>query len=161
MWAVSWINGKMEACEWKDHQQRILIVGELEHLKEEYEKNTGWKCADPLEVFQEIECGSLFVFIGHKVLCLAETRPWFSAENVLTEEFVGQGIDTDTVIAVMREACATVGLKRFVVGTRAPANGRIAGLAKKYQQQGLSISTIELMGEVHGQQEDPQAGGEV
>jgi hypothetical protein len=161
MWAVSWINGELEPCLWKDHQQRILIVGELEHLKEKYEEATGWECVDPLTYFQEIEHGSLFVFVDHKVLCLNEVRPGFSKERILAEEFVGQGIDTETVVAVCRKVCATIGLKRFVVGTRAPANGRIAGLAKMYQRQGLSVSTIELMGEVHEQQKDPQGGGQV
>lgn len=150
MWAVSWINGKLEECEWKPHQQRILVLAEMEHLREAYQIQTGWECADAAEALAEFEDSSLFVFIGHKVMVLSETRPWFSKERVLTEEFIGQGIDIETAVAVMQETCRTVDIKRFTVGTRAAANGRHAGLAKLYQREGLTVSTVELMGEIHG-----------
>lgn len=150
MWAVSWIGGKLEECEWKPHQQRILVLAELEHLRETYEATTGWACVTAEEALEEIEGGSLFVFVGHRVMVLSESKPWFSAERVLVEEFIGAGIDTETAVAVMRETCRTVDIKRFTVGTRAVANGRHAGLAKLYQREGLTVSTVELMGEEHG-----------
>jgi hypothetical protein len=155
MWAVSFIDGELGECKWKPHQQRIFVLAELQDLRDEYERMTGWECVTPEEYLADIETTALFVFVNDKVVCLSETRPGFSRETVIAEEFVGRGVDVRTVAAIARAAGAMVGLKRFVVGTRAPANGRIAGLAKLYQREGLAISTIELMGEVNGQQENP------
>lgn len=148
MWALSWVDGKLTDCQWKPHQQRILILSELEHLKQGYEDREGWPCTTAEEALTQIERSSIFVFDGHKVLALSAVQPWFSKEEVLTEDFVGQGMDIPTVVAIMREVCKVVCLKRFTVGTRAAANGRHAGLARLYENEGLSVSTLELKGEI-------------
>lgn len=79
------------------------------------------------------------------VVCAGEATPWFSEEAVMSEEFASH-IDTDTTTAIMRALCRAADFPRFVVGTRAVLNQRHAGLAKHYQQSGLTVSTIELMG---------------
>lgn len=150
MWSVSFVNGELVPCKWSAHQQEILILAELEDLKTGYEAATGWACVSAQEAFDSLRQGNLFVFVDHRPMCLSEAQPWFSAERVLTEEFVGQGIDTDTAVAVMLAVAAVVDVKRFVLGTRAAANGRHAGLANKYQRSGLFVSTVELMGVVDG-----------
>lgn len=155
MWAVSWVNGELMPCEWKPHQQEILIKSEMERLRDVYVQ-TGWDVASVDEAYNElIEAGgmNLFVFVGPNVMCLCEDRPWFSRERVLYEEFIGMGIGLATVVEVMREVCKTVDIKRYATGTRAAVNQRHAGLAKLYSKEGLTISAIELMGEVRNGQE--------
>lgn len=160
MWAVSWKNGEMGECEWSAETQRRLLRLSLLHLKEEYEK-TGWRVAEVEDAMEELIPGNLFVFVGANIICLSESRPWFSAERVLTEEFVDPNIGLETVVEICKYAAEVVDVRRFTVGTRAAANQRHAGLAKLYQKQGLSVSTVELVGVVHGQQEDSEDTSQV
>jgi len=149
MWSVSWKNGQLGECEFDAQTQRELLRASLYTLKAEYEK-TGWKVAKVADAMDDLIPGNLFVFVGPAIICLSEGRPWFSAERVLTEEFVDPGIGLETVIEVMRAAANIVDVNRFTVGTRAAANQRHAGLAKLYQKQGLTVSTVELVGVIHG-----------
>lgn len=162
MWAVSWKDGKLVECEWSPHQQEILIKGEMAYLKDAYEQ-TGWLTEDVDTAYANLTESSgmnLFVFVGPAVMCLCEDKAWFSKERVLYEEFIGQGIGLSTVVDIMIEVCKVVDIGRYVAGTRAAANQRHAGLAKCYSMEGLTISAIELMGVIHGQ-ENPQGGSEV
>jgi hypothetical protein len=157
MWAASWVNGEFVPCIFTERAQRSLVLLELFKLHEGY-KATGWKLVEPQEALEALIPCNLFVFVGSIPMCISANKPWFSAELVLAEEFVGGGIDTDTAADILRAACEMQGANRFVVGTRAAANMRHAGLAKLYQKSGLSVSTIELMGVVHGKQVDPKIG---
>ena len=157
MWAVSWVNGEFVPCIFTERAQRSLVLLELFKLHEGY-KDTGWKLVEPEEALEALTPCNLFVFVGSAPMCISASTPWFSAEMVLAEEFVGAGIDTDTAADILRAACEMQGVRRFVVGTRAAANQRHAGLAKLYQKSGLSVSTIELMGVIHGKQVDPKIG---
>jgi hypothetical protein len=158
MWSVSWKGGAMVECEWSAETQRRLLRLSLLYLKTEYEK-TGWRVAEVDDAMEELIPGNLFVFVGPHIVCLSECRPWFSAERVLTEEFVDPNIGLDTVVDICRHAANVVDVRRFTVGTRAAANQRHAGLAKLYQKQGLSVSTVELVGVIHGQQENQEDRG--
>ena len=149
MWSVSWKDGQLGECEFDAPTQRALLRASMHALKAEYEK-TGWKVASATAAMTELIPGNLFVFVGPNIICLSEGRPWFSAERVLTEEFVDPGIGLETVIEIMKAAADIVDVKRFTVGTRAAANQRHAGLAKLYQKQGLTVSTVELVGVIHG-----------
>lgn len=160
MWSASWKDGKFTECEWSPETQRRLLRLSLWALREAYGK-TGWKLATVNEAMEEVIPGSLFVFVGNKIICLSECKPWFSTERVLTEEFVDEGIGIDTTVAVMRAACGVVAVERFTVGTRAAANQRHAGLAKHYQGTGLTVSTVELMGVIQHEQENQEAGSQV
>lgn len=159
MWAVSWINGELVECEWSEETQRRLVRLSLHTLRDRY-KSTGWRLAEVEAAYAELVDGNLFVFVGPSVMCLSECRPWFSAERVLTEEFVDDGIPLETVVAVMRAAAQVVDVNRFTVGTRAAANQRHAGLAQHYQRTGLAVSTVELMGVIH-EQKDSQDRSQV
>lgn len=149
MWSVSWIDGKLVECEFDAIAQRELLGLSLQALRTEYVK-TGWEVATVSDAMDDLISGNLFVFVGTQIICLSEGRPWFSAERVLTEEFVDPGIGLETVIEIMKAAADIVDVKRFTVGTRAAANQRHAGLAKLYQKQGLTVSTVELVGVIHG-----------
>lgn len=151
MWSVSYINGELVPCEWNPDTQRLIVLATLSELKEGYAV-TGWPTALVKDAMESLIEGNLFVFVGDKVMCLSQCRPWFSAEDILTEEFVGNGIGLETVTRVMRVAASVMGVSRFVVGTRAAANQRQAGLARLYQREGLTVSTIELMGTTHEQE---------
>lgn len=153
MQAVSWKSGQLMACEYSEATQLSLLLCSLYALRDGY-ASTGWKLVEPEEAAAELMDDNLFVFVGDKLMCLSESRPWFSAENVITEEFVDEGIPLDTVVDVLKAVCERAGCNRFTVGTRAAANQRHAGLAKLYQRQGLSVSTVELVGELHGKQKD-------
>lgn len=152
MVAVSYVNGELVPCEFNHDTQRLIIAVALSELKAGYAQ-TGWSTASVEEAMDALD-GNLFVFVGCRVMCLSQCRPWFSAEDVLTEEFVGPGIGMQTATQVMRLAAKTMNVRRFVVGTRAAAKQRQAGLARLYQREGLSVSTIELMGETD-EQENP------
>lgn len=159
MWAVSWIGGELVECHWSPETQRRLIRLSLFDLRQKYEP-TGWKLASVAEAYDELIVGNLFVFVGQNVMCLSESKPWFSAERILTEEFVDEGIPLDTVVAIMKKAAAIVDVNRFTVGTRAAANQRHAGLARHYQRTGLAVSTVELMGVIN-EQENPEDRSQV
>lgn len=143
--SLSWENGQLVPCKFSERGQLKLLLCSLYDLRDGYAP-TGWKLAEPETAAAELIDDGLFVFVADKIICLSEARPWFSSEHVITEEFVDQGIPLDTVVQVMRAVCALVGCQRFTVGTRAAANQRHAGLAKLYQQHGLAVSTVELMG---------------
>lgn len=159
MIAKSWVNGELVECRFSERAQRKLLLCSLYHLRDSY-KDTGWALAEPEEAAAELSDGALFVFVGDKLMCISDVKPWFAAEHIIAEEFVDPGIPLETVKAVCEYVCKLLGFKRYTVGTRAAANQRHAGLAKKYQQHGLSVSTVELMGVVH-EQEDPQTGSQV
>lgn len=159
MIAKSWINGELVECPFSIRAQKQLLLISLYALRESY-ADTGWDIRSPQEAAEELMDGGLFVFVGSQLMCLSDVRPWFSNEHVITEEFVDPGIPLETVKAVMEYVCRLMGFKRYMVGTRAAANQRHAGLAKKYQQEGLSVSTVELMGVVH-EQEDQEDVGQV
>ena len=163
MMAASWVDGELVECQWRPHQQEILIKAELAHLREAYEQ-TGWECESVDDAYiglTESKGLNLFVFVGSAVLCLCEDRPWFSKERVIYEEFIGQGIGLATVVEIMAYVCEMVGATRYVAGTRAAANQRHAGLAKLYSKEGLTISAIELTGVVSNGQKDSQGSGQV
>lgn len=149
----SWVNGTLVECEFSERAQRHLLLCSLYALRDTY-LATGWQMKTPeeaAEALTESEDDSFFVFVGDKLVCLSAAQPWFSKEYVLTEEFVDPGVPPETVKAIMLEVCRLVDIDRFEVGTRAVANQRHAGLSRLYQQQGLAVSTVTLMGVVNGQ----------
>lgn len=158
MWSVSWKNGETVECEFSAKAQRSLLLASLYALYQGHAE-MGWKLNTPEEVIDELIPGNLFVFVGDKIMCLSETQPWFAAERVLNEEFIDAGISIETIHEVMRYVCGVVDTRRYCVGTRTAANQRHDGLAKLHRQQGLTVTTIELMGEIHGKQEDQKDAG--
>lgn len=159
MIAKSWINGELVECQFSQATQKRLLLCSLYALRDTYQ-GSGWALAEPEDAAADLTDGGLFVFVGDKLMCLSDVKPWFATEHIITEEFVDQGIPLETVKAVCEYVCRLLGFKRYTVGTRAAANGRHAGLAKKYQQTGLSVSTVELMGVIN-EQEGSQAGSQV
>lgn len=159
MWAYSWTGKELVECEWSPKAQHSLLMASLYALHDKY-KGEGWVLETPEEAAKELVQGNLFVFIGHRLICLSQTKPWFSKEHIVVEEFVDEGIQLETVKAVCEFACRTIGLRRYTVGTRAATNQRHAGLARLYQREGLTVSTVELMGVIH-EQEDSQGSGQV
>ena len=162
MWAVSWENGELVPCTKDVETQLAIIEIELSRLQHAYGV-TGWPTVPVEQALHSLttQSGALFVFVNDSVMCLCEDRPWFSAERVLYEEFIGIGIGLETVVDVMIAVCAVSDIKRYVAGTRAAANQRHAGLAKLYSKEGLTISAIELMGVVSNGQKDSQGSGQV
>lgn len=150
MWSVSLIGDKLLPCTLTPGRQLYLVLSTLERLADNY-KVTGWETVTPAEAYKELQ-GNLFVFAGTSVMCISISRPWFSKEDVLVEEFVGQGIGLHKVTKIMRLATGVMGAKRFVVGTRAAVNQRHSGLAKLYEREGLTVSAVELMGVVDGKE---------
>ena len=159
MWSVSWDGEKMIECQLLPRTQRSLLLLSLYTLRDRY-AGEGWALETPETAAEELTPGNLFVFVGDKLMCLSQSKPWFSAEYVITEEFVDEGIPLETVKAVCEAACRDIGIRRYTVGTRAAPNQRHAGLASLYQREGLTVSTVELMGVIH-EQKDSQDRGEV
>lgn len=159
MWSVSWDGEKLIECQLLPRTQRSLLLLSLYTLRDRY-AGEGWALETPETAAEELTPGNLFVFVDDKLMCLSQSKPWFSAEYVITEEFVDEGILLETVKAVCEAACREIGIRRYTVGTRAAPNQRHAGLASLYQREGLTVSTVELMGVIH-EQENPQDRGEV
>lgn len=148
MWSMSWVGGKLTECQFLPRAQKSLLLASLYALRDRY-ASEGWALETPENAAQELLDGNIFIFVGDKLMCLSQAKPWFSTEFVLTEEFVDEGISLETVKAVCEYACREIGIKRYTVGTRAAANQRHAGLARLYQREGLTVSTVELMGVIH------------
>lgn len=148
MWSVSLVGDELLPCTLTPGCQSFLVLSTLGHLADTY-KDTGWEIVTPADALKELQ-GNLFVFVDASVMCISISRPWFSKEDVLVEEFVGQGIGLQRVTQIMRLATSVMGAKRFVVGTRAAVNQRHSGLAKLYEREGLAVSAVELMGVVDG-----------
>lgn len=161
MKSLSWESGQLSACTLSEAVQRKLLLCSMYSLRVEYAP-TGWQMVTPEEAADALgnDDDNLFVFVGYNMVCLTQCRPWFSAEDVITEEFVDQDIPLETVVEIMQAVARLAGCRRFSVGTRAAANQRHAGLARLYQRQGLAVSTVELMGVVH-EQEDHQEDRQV
>ncbi|ANH51093.1 hypothetical protein FDH02_gp17 [Pseudomonas phage VSW-3] len=149
MYFYSFKDGELGACQFSDATARRLVLVSLYALHREYTA-TGWDLTDPESALKELEDHSAFVFIDDRVICLSESKPWFSNEPVVSEEFVTDGIRPEQVKQVIEAVCRLMGVRRYAVGTRAVANGRHAGLSKLYQQEGLTVSTVELTGVVDG-----------
>lgn len=148
MWSVSLIGDELLPCTLTPGHQQYVVRNTLYLLADTY-KVTGWETVTPEEALDALK-GNLFVFVDTSVMCISISRPWFSKEDVLVEEFVGQGIGLHKVTKIMRLATSVMGAKRFVVGTRAAVNQRHSGLAKLYEREGLAVSAVELMGVVDG-----------
>lgn len=146
MWSVSLVGDELLPCTLAPEYQQYVVRNTLYLLADAY-KVTGWETVTPEEALAELQ-GNLFVFVDASVMCISISRPWFSKEDVLVEEFVGQGIGLHRVTKIMRLATVVMGAKRFVVGTRAAVNQRHSGLAKLYEREGLTVSAVELMGGV-------------
>ncbi len=145
MWSVSWKDGELVPCEFLPETQRKLLRISLYGLRQEYEK-TGWALV-PLDVaMEEIIPGNMFVFVGDKIMGVSAAKPWFSSEGLVVEEFVDYGIPLDTVVAVLKASASIYGVRRYAVGTRAAMKQRHSALARLYEREGLSVSTIELTG---------------
>lgn len=143
-----WQSGKLEQSTFSERAARQLVLCSLYALRDSY-AGQGWILAEPSEAFEALEADdAAIVFVDDKIICLTASRPWFAGETVLSEEFVDPGIPVETVAAVCREVCGLLFIRRFEVGTRAAANSRHAGLAKKYSQAGLTVSTIGLTGTI-------------
>ena len=159
MWSYSWTGEKLVQCLFTTRAQKSLLLASLYVLRDKY-KDEGWDLETPENAAHELEQGNLFVFVGDKLMCLSQVKPWFSKEHIITEEFVDEGIPLATVKAVCEFAGREIGVKRYTVGTRAATNQRHAGLASLYQREGLTVSTVELMGVIH-EQKDSQGSGQV
>lgn len=149
-----WRNGQLEPNDkWKPHQCEILIRAALTDLREIYTNELKWDILSVDDAYQYLsERPGEFMFVFTEdggVICAAEGTPWFAELPVLSEEFVSRGMATDITVAVMRALAQGFEYDRFTVGTRAVANQRHAGLAKHYQQGGMSVSTVELMGVIN------------
>lgn len=143
-----WQSGELGQCSFSERAARQLVLCSLYALRDSY-AGQGWILATPSEALAELEADdAAIVFVGDKIICLTSGRPWFAGETILSEEFVDPGIPVETVAAVCREVCRLMDIRRFEVGTRAAANSRHAGLAKKYSQAGLTVSTIGLTGTI-------------
>lgn len=154
MHSLLWRNGALvEDDKWKPHQREILIRAALTDLREVYTNELHWPILPVEDAFQYLnERPEDFVFVFTEdggVICAGEGTPWFAELPVLSEEFVSRGMPTDTTVAVLRALAQMFEFTRFTVGTRAVANQRHAGLAKHYQQSGMSVSTVELMGVIN------------
>lgn len=150
MWSVSLVGDELLPCTLSPEYQQYRVRNALYALADTY-KVTGWDTVTPNEALAALQ-GNLFVFVDASVMCISISRPWFSNEEVLVEEFVEQGIGLQRVTQIMRLATSIMGAKRFVVGTRAAVNQRHSGLAKLYEREGLSVSAVELMGVVDGKE---------
>lgn len=140
----SWDNG-LVPCEWSDSTARKLVRISLSALAQAY-ASTGWELESEDDALAALEeNGTAFVFVGSSIVAVNLDTPWFSKESVIYEEFVDEGIPLATVIAVLEAAARKIGVRRILVGTRAAPNQRHAGLAKLYTQEGMTVSTVELM----------------
>lgn len=130
----------------------IELTDRLHDLKAAYEVQ-GWSgitvssaLANLMEMVEATEL--VLVRVGEDgLVAFSMGTPWFSTEVILTEEFI-VGCSIDDAVPLLKVAAKAEGISRIVVGTRAAPNGRHLGLAKRYEQVGLSVSTIELTTEV-------------
>lgn len=141
----SWENNSLTECVWSESTARRLVRISLSTLRERYEV-TGWDLLRPDDALANLdELGTTVVFVGDLCVAMNIDQPWFSKEPVLYEEFVDDGVPLGTVVSILEHAAKVVGIKRILVGTRAAPNQRHAGLAKLYTQEGMAVSTVELM----------------
>lgn len=141
----SWDGDDLMACQWSESTARRLVRISLSSLRMAY-LATGWELVSEDDALESLtEEGTVFVFVGDRIVAVNAEAPWFSAETVVYEEFVDEGIPLATVVAVLEAVARRLEVKRILVGTRAAPNQRHAGLAKLYTQEGMTVSTVELM----------------
>lgn len=141
----SWDGQAIVPCEWSEPTAQKLLRISLSTLGDRYGK-TGWQLLSIEDGIKNLaEDDTSIVFVGALCLAISIGQPWYSAEPVLYEDFVDEGIPLSTVVSVMEYAAKQVAIDRILVGTRAAPNQRHAGLAKLYTQEGMTVSTVELM----------------
>lgn len=141
----SWKGGELAKCEWSERGARALMRISLCQLKSAY-ASTGWPTVEPDEAFDNLnDVDTIVVFVDELIVCVSVAQPWFSAEPVITEEFVDAGVPLATVVAICEFVARSAGISRILVGTRAAPNQRHAGLAQLYSREGMVVSTVELM----------------
>ncbi len=162
---ADWVNGEIVPSHLSPRGAMSLLRISLSELAKNY-SHTGWETLSPEDAAKNlIDEDTIFVFVDYKIVAVSMSQPWFSAEAVITEEFVDEGVPLHVVNAILEFVARTVGVKRILVGTRAAPNQRHAGLAKLYSREGLTVSTVELMRvidyEQEGLQERPQDAEQV
>lgn len=141
----SWENNSLTGCIWTEGTARRLVRIALSSLHDRY-KGTGWDLLSPDEALMNLdELGTVVVFDGPLCVAVNIDKPWFSREQIVYEEFVEDGVPLATVVAILEHIARQMEVKRILVGTRAAPNQRHAGLAKLYTQEGMAVSTVELM----------------
>jgi hypothetical protein len=122
----------------------------LYELRDRHALPKGWQPLDPQECLNRlVAADALFVHDSQgRIICFVVDSPWFSDDRVVSELWVDDGIALADVVLAAKAACVMGGAGRFVIGTRAAANDRHAGLAKLYSREGLTVSTVELEGKV-------------
>lgn len=134
------------------HLRRLMLV-DLTILAAQY-TGTPWTLKRPEEAQEALleSDAILVVFPDNALMCVSLGQPWFSSDWVLSEEWLGHGVNTDRAVQALQHIAKALNVKRFEVGTRATPGQRHEAAARLYQRQGLRLSTCVLEGEVDEQE---------
>lgn len=114
----------------------------------------GWgKVIDPEAAADILLDSFIHLRVEGGLIACSTVQPWFSDEVMLAEEVVYDLAPKD-IVPAMEALAKLLGCSRIVVGTRAVSRDRHLALAKVFQQEGMSVSTVELMREVHQSSEE-------
>lgn len=132
-------------------RRRMLV--DLTILADQY-KDQGWSLVRPEEAVQAWleSSGALLVFPDFRLMMVSTCAPWFASDQVLNEEWIGQGITTEDAVKAMKAVASQIGVQRIEVGTRATPGQRHEAASRLYQRLGLRPMTITLGGNIHEQE---------
>lgn len=143
-----WADNQLADLQEEEHLLRLRVLQALAWLKEQYECQ-GWRYfAKPEDVADLVLNSFLFVEVQDSLVAFSIDTPWFLTEKVVTEHFIAGPADLTEVAAALAAVGKIAGAVRVEVGTRAAARGKHLALARKYQQLGFAVSTLELTREI-------------